>query len=154
MTHGLLLGGRLLLGGLLLGRGLLLGLLGLGGSGGLLLVFRAELVGGLDLGEIPVGDGLLEGVEEHAIQPLLVFGEVGLHVLLDGNRGRAGAVLQLRDGRDDAGLVRHGRCDLLVLAEDGRRRRTAAEEMRNEKSKDNHRKRQSSPAYSARKRLT
>ena len=134
MTHGLLLGRRLLLGGLLLGRGLLLGLLWLGGGGGLLLVFRAELVGALDLDEIPVSDGLLEGIEEHAVQPLLVLGQVGLHVLLDGDGRRAGAVLQLRDGREYPGLVRHG-SDALRFA----RRGTAdgggqvAKEMRNEK---------------------
>ena len=115
LTHRLLLGGRLLLSGLLLlrrclllRRGLLLGLLGLGGGSGLLLVLGADLVRGLGLRQIAVGHGLLQGRQEGAVQPLLVLGEVGLHVLLDGDGGGAGAVLELRDGGDDSGFVRHG----------------------------------------------
>ena len=60
----------LLWGGLLLGRCLLLGgLLGLGGGGGLLLEAGRELVGALGLREVPVGHGLLQGVQERAVQP-------------------------------------------------------------------------------------
>ena len=105
-THGFLLRG-----GLLLGRGLLLRslrLLGLQSGGGLLFVVGAELVGGLGLREIAIGHGLLQRVQEHAVQPFLVLREVGLHVLLDGDGGGAGTVLELRDGGDDSCFVRHG----------------------------------------------
>ena len=89
-----------------LGSGLFLGsLLGLQGSGGLLLVLGAELVGGLHLGEVTISYGLLQGVEEDAVHPLLVSGQVGLHVLLDGDGGAAGAVLELRDGGEDSCFV-------------------------------------------------
>ena len=113
-THGLLLWCRLLLrSGLLLGGCLLLGsrlllrcdLLGLGGS---LFEISAELVGALDLGEDSIGDGLLQGVQEHGVEPLLVGREVGLHVLLDGDGGGTVAVLEGRDGLDDFCFVRHG----------------------------------------------
>ena len=119
-THGLLLGCRLLLrSGLLLGRRLLLGcrlllgsrlllwcdLLGLGGG---LFEISAELVGALDLGKVAIRHGLLQGVQEHGVEPLLVGGEAGLHVLLDGDGGRAVAVLEGSDGLDDLCFVRHG----------------------------------------------
>ena len=119
-THGLLLGRRLLLrSGLLLGRRLLLGrglLLGcrlllrcdLFGLGGGLLVIGAELVGALDLGKNAIGHGLLQGVQEHGVEPLLVGGEVGLHVLFDGDGRGTVAVLEGLDGLDDISFVRHG----------------------------------------------
>ena len=109
-THSLLLGSSLLLRSrLLLGRGLLLGsLLGLGSSGGLLLEVGTELVRGLDLGEVAIGNHLLEGVQVGTVHPLLIRGEVRLHVLLDGDGGGAGAVLELSDGSDDSSFVRHG----------------------------------------------
>jgi len=83
-------------------------LLGLQGGGGLLPVLGAELVRSLGLEEVAVDHGLLQGVQEDAVHPLLVSGEVGLHVLLDGNGGGAGAVLELRDGCEDSCFVRHG----------------------------------------------
>ena len=112
-TYSLLLGCTLLLlrsrllfwHGLFLRSGLLRSLLGLERGSGLLLVLGAELVGGLDLGEIAVGNGLLQGVQEHTVHPLFVGGEVGLHVLLDGDGGGSGAVLELRDGGEDSCFV-------------------------------------------------
>jgi len=122
ITYSLLLGRGLLLGSrFLLRRSLLLGsrlllrrgllrrrLLGLGGGSGLLLVVGTDLVGGLDLDEVSLGNHLLQGAQEGSVEPLLVGREIGLHVLLDGDRGGAGAVLELRDGGDDSCFVRHG----------------------------------------------
>ena len=108
-TYGLLLGGSLLFGCSLLGSGLLLrGLLGLAGSLGLLLERRTQLVRSLDLDEVSGLNTVLEGLEKSGVHPLLVGGHVGLHVLLDGDGGGAGAVLELRDGFDDSCFVRHG----------------------------------------------
>ena len=105
---GLLLGGSLLLGcSLLLWRGGLLlrsrfRFVGLGES---LLILRRKLVGVLDLYEISVGYGLLERAEEGCILPLLVGGELILHVLLDSNHGGSSAVLEVLNGRDDSDFV-------------------------------------------------
>ena len=57
------------------------------------------------LSELAVGHGPLQRVEEHAVQPFLVFGEVGLHMLLDGDAGGAGAVIESLNGGDDARFV-------------------------------------------------
>ena len=100
----------------LLGRSLLLwcslllrrSLLGLGCLLGLILVGSAELVRSLGLDKFTIGHGLLQGFQIHAIHPLLIGWEVGLHVLLDGDGGGAGAVLELGDGFDDSCFVRHG----------------------------------------------
>jgi len=90
----LLLGcGLLFRSGLLLRRGLILRssslLLGssLLGLGGLLLVVGADFVGVLYLHKNAIGNHLLQGTQEHGIQPLLIGGESGLHGLLDGNGG-------------------------------------------------------------------
>ena len=73
---------------LLLRCGLLLrGLLGLGSGSGLLLLFGGELIGRLELGEVAVGNHLLQDTQERGIQPLLIGREIGLHVLLDGDGG-------------------------------------------------------------------
>jgi hypothetical protein len=105
-TYGLLLRSRLLLGCSLFGSSLLLGsLLGLSGGLGLLLEGRAQLVRSFDLDEISGRNSLLERLEESPIHPLLVGGHVGLHVLLDGNGGGAGPILELRDGFDDSCFV-------------------------------------------------
>ena len=103
-THSLFLRRSLLLRSCLFLRcGLLLrGLLGLGSGSGLLLVVGGELIGRLDLGEVAVGHGLLQGTQERGIHPLLIGREIGLHVLLDGDGGGAGAVLEFRDGGDDS----------------------------------------------------
>ena len=106
-THSLLLGCGLLLGSsLLLRSGLLLGCsLLLSGS----LGSCTKLVGGLYLDEFTRGNTVLQGLQEDTVEPLLVA-HVGLHMLLDGNGGGTGAVLELRDGFDDSCFVRHG-CD-------------------------------------------
>ena len=79
MTHCFFLGrGLLLLGSrLLLRRGLFLRL---GSRDGLLLVVGAELVRALDLHEIAVGHGLLQGAQEGGIEPLLIRGHCCLRV--------------------------------------------------------------------------
>ena len=88
MTHGLFLGcGLLLLRSLFLGCCLLLGisLLRLESRSSLLFVLGTELVRRLDLRKITVGHGLLQRGQEVAIEPLLIGGEIGLHVFLDGD---------------------------------------------------------------------
>ena len=52
--------------------------MGLATAASLLLEVGRELVGALGLCEVPVGHGLLRGVQERAVQPLLAGGHVGL----------------------------------------------------------------------------
>ena len=96
-TYSLLLWCSLLGGGLFLGLGLLL-------EGG------TQFVRSLDLHKVSGLNSVLERLEESGVHPLLIGGQVGLHVLFDGDGGRAGAVLELRDGFDDSCFVRHDDC--------------------------------------------
>ena len=103
LTHCLLLRGSLLLrSSLFLWGRLLRGVLG-----SLLLEVRTEPVGALGLIEVSGNYHGLKRLEECGIEPFLARGHVGLHVLLDGDRGGAGAVLELGDGSDDSSFVRH-----------------------------------------------
>jgi hypothetical protein len=120
---GLLASGSLLLGGRLLDSGLLLGgSLGLGSGGSLfgdsLFELGRELVRVLDLDKVSSGNTVLQGVEESGIEPLLVLGQMFLHVLLHSNHGGTSSVLELRDGSDNTFLVRHDfRCLLTVKSD-------------------------------------
>ena len=87
----------------LLGSGLFLGL-------GLLLEGGTQFVRGLDLYKVAGLNSVLEGLQESGVHPLLISGQVGLHVLFYGNGGGAGAVLELGDGFDDSCFVRHDDC--------------------------------------------
>jgi len=111
-TYSLLLGCSLLL-----GSGLLLGccLLGCCLLAYLLLVFGTELVRALDLDKVTVSYGILQGCQESFVQPFLILGKVGLHVLLDSNGGGSGTVLEGGDGFEDSCFVRHDDSGWMLL---------------------------------------
>ena len=103
-TYSLLLGCSLLL-----RSGLLLSccLLGCCLLAYLLLVFGTKLVRALDLDEVTVSYGILQGCQESFVQPFLILGKVGLHVLLDSNGGGSSTVLEGGNGFEDSCFVRH-----------------------------------------------
>ena len=64
----------------------------------------AKLVRSLDLDKGSIGNTVLQRLQEDCICPLLIT-HLSLHVLLDGDGGGTGAVLELRDGFDDSCFV-------------------------------------------------